>query len=238
MGAKSRIGLYGGTFDPVHLGHVAIAQNVCELFEIDRVIFVPAQIAPHKLESRVTPSLHRYAMLVLATQHDPRLFVSAYELESEYTSYTVDTLSYFKGILGPACDLFFIMGADSWADITSWRDWKRLLAVANHIVVTRPGYEIEAQSDELRGRLIDLRNLNRLDDELLESGTGRVFVTDAVMNEVSATEVRLAVNEGRLGELKQLVPEPVAEYIGKYGIYGRSNGPEFNSKREVFESAD
>ena len=236
MCARNRIALYGGTFDPVHLGHLAIARKVCELFEIDHVLFVPAQVAPHKVGREVTPAIHRYAMLSLATQHDKRLLVSTFELESSESGYTVDTLDHFKKAL-PDDDLFFIMGADSWAEISTWRDWRRLLTMANYIVVTRPGYNVSAPNEELRDRLIDIRSSGQEQrqqtgagiNEQLEGGSGKIFFTDAVMKDVSATEVRRVASEGRYSELAKLVPEPVAEYIGKYGIYRKSNEAKLNS---------
>jgi nicotinate-nucleotide adenylyltransferase len=236
MCARNRIALYGGTFDPVHLGHLAIARRVCELFEIDHVLFVPAQVAPHKVGRNVTPAIHRYAMLSLATQHDKSLLVSTFELESADSSYTVDTLGHFKRTM-PGSDLFFIMGADSWAEISTWRDWQRLLTMANHIVVTRPGYNIGVPNEELRDRLIDFRSKGQEqgqpgseeNKQLLEGGSGKIFLTDAVMKDVSATEVRRVASEGKYEELMQLVPEPVAEYIGKYGIYRKSNEAKLNS---------
>src|SRR4030095_917991 len=158
MGVRNRIALYGGTFDPVHVGHLEVARRVCELFEIDRVLFVPAHVAPHKVGRPVTPALHRYAMLILATQNDEHLFVSTFELESTDGGFTVDTLTHFQREFGDSIDLFFIMGADSWAEISTWRDWQRLLSLASHIVVTRPGYEITSPSKELRDRLIDIRS--------------------------------------------------------------------------------
>lgn len=235
MCARNRIALYGGTFDPVHLGHLSIARRVCELFEIDHVLFVPAQVAPHKVGRDVTPAIHRYAMLSLATQHDESLLVSTFELESSEPGYTVDTLDHFKKAL-PESDLFFIMGADSWAEISSWRDWQRLLTMANYIVVTRPGYNINAPNEELRDRLIDIRSSGHEQgqpsgagsNEHPEGGSGRIFLTDAVMKDISATEVRRVASEGRYEELAKLVPEPVAEYIGKYGIY-RRNEAKLNS---------
>src|SRR5262245_46321042 len=135
---KRRIAIYGGTFDPVHLGHFDVAKSVLQLFEIDEVVFVPALLAPHKLTRAVTSHLHRYAMLTLATQDDPQLVVSTFELEAADRRYTVDTVAHFKEQLGDAADLFFIMGADSWSEITTWREWERLLTIINHIVVTRP----------------------------------------------------------------------------------------------------
>jgi nicotinate-nucleotide adenylyltransferase len=170
-------------------------------------------------------------MLSLATQHDKSLLVSTFELESADSGYTVDTLGHFKQAL-PESDLFFIMGADSWAEISTWRDWQRVLTMANHIVVTRPGYNIGVPNEELRDRLIDLRSkeqgANR-NEQLLEGGSGKIFLTDAVMKDVSATEVRRVASEGRYEELAKLVPEAVAEYIGKYGIYRRSNEAKLNS---------
>lgn len=236
MCARNRIALYGGTFDPVHLGHLAIARRVCELFEIDQVLFVPAQVAPHKVGRDVTPAIHRYAMLSLATQQDKSLLVSTFELESSDPSYTVDTVGHFKRLL-PESDLFFIMGADSWAEISTWRDWQRLLTIANYIVVTRPGYDIGAPNEELRDRLIHFRSAQRehgqqtgagRNEEVFGSGLGKIFVTDAVMKDLSATEVRRVASEGRYEELLKLVPEPVAEYIGKYGIYRKSNEAKLN----------
>jgi nicotinate-nucleotide adenylyltransferase len=209
MCAQKRIALYGGTFDPVHIGHVEIARRVSEVFEIDRVIFIPAQMAPHKIGRPVTEPLHRYAMLVLATQDDPRLVVSTFELDDPHRRYTVDTVEHFQRELGDSSELFFIMGADSWSEITTWREWERLLTMTNHIVVTRPGYE---PSTTHVGAYAD-----------------RVHFTDAVMNDVSATNIRRLASEGRLDELVDLVPGPVLGYIGKYGIYRELNEAKFNS---------
>ena len=143
MSGKKRIAFYGGTFDPVHLGHLTVASTVSRIFEIDELLFVPAWIAPHKRDREVTPAIHRYAMLALATQHDARLRISRFELEAPDRSYTVETLAHFRAELGESAELFFVMGADSWAEIKTWREWERLLTMTNHIVVTRPGYEIE-----------------------------------------------------------------------------------------------
>ena len=232
MCARNRIAFYGGTFDPVHLGHLAIARRVCELFEIDQVLFVPAQVAPHKVGRDVTPAIHRYAMLSLATQHDKSLLVSTFELESSETGYTVDTLDHFRKTL-PESELFFIMGADSWAEISTWRDWQRLLGMANHIVVTRPGYEIGIPNEELRDRLIDVRSTQQqpgfVSKQVLEGGSGKIFITDAVMKDVAATSIRGLAAAGMFEELVQLVPEPVAEYIRKYELYRDTNETRLHS---------
>src|SRR5215216_4338101 len=124
MAAQKRIALYGGTFDPVHAGHVEVARRVSQLFEIEKVIFIPAQMAPHKIGRPVTEPIHRYAMLALATQDDPHLVISTFELGSPDRRYTVNTIAYFQRLFGNACELFFIMGADSWSEITTWREWE------------------------------------------------------------------------------------------------------------------
>ena len=152
MDRRKRIAFYGGTFDPVHLGHLAVAEEVLRLFEIDELRFVPAQVAPHKVSRAVTPALHRYAMLALATQDNDRLLVSSFELDEPERSYTVDTLAHFKADLAETSITFFIMGADSWNEITSWRDWERLLAMTSHIVVTRPGYDLSGEPPTRRRR--------------------------------------------------------------------------------------
>ena len=199
MCAKKRIALYGGTFDPVHAGHLEIARKVSEVFEIEKVIFIPAQMAPHKVGLPVTAPLHRYAMLALATQNDPRLVVSTYELDDPDRRYTVDTIEHFQRELNDSTELFFIMGADSWSEITTWREWERLLTMTNHIVVTRPGFELTKDHVGAYGAL--------------------VFFTDVVMNDVSATNIRRLASEGRTDGLVNLLPGPVLEYIKKYGIY-------------------
>ena len=206
-GAK-RIALYGGTFDPVHLGHLEVARKVSELFELDEIVFIPAQIAPHKIGRSVTEPIHRYAMLALATQDDPRLVISTFELDAPNRRYTVDTVAEFQRVLGQETELFFIMGADSWSEITTWREWERLLKMTNHIVVTRPGYEVPPAPAGL---------------------SERIFFTDAVRKDISATDIRRLAGAGRHEELEQLVPQSVANYIKKYRIYRDSNEAKLNS---------
>ena len=208
MPGVKRIALYGGTFDPVHSGHLEVARRVPELFEIDEVVFIPAQLAPHKVGRAVTEPIHRYAMLALATQDDARLRISTFELDAPDRRYTVDTVAHFQRTFGADTELFFIMGADSWAEIRTWREWERLLKMTNHIVVTRPGYEMPPAPPELKEKIL---------------------FTDAVMKDVSATNIRRLANEGRYDELDQVVPRSVANYIRKYEIYRNTNEAKLNS---------
>ncbi|HJX90308.1 MAG TPA: nicotinate-nucleotide adenylyltransferase [Pyrinomonadaceae bacterium] len=220
MCAKRRIALYGGTFDPVHLGHLEVARKVCELFEIEKVLFLPAQVAPHKLGKTVTEPIHRYAMLALATQDEPKLAVSTFEIEAANRRYTVDTVEHFVRTLGDTSNLFFIMGADSWVEITTWRDWKRLLTMVNHIVVTRPGYGLTGPV-EVSDRIVDLRSNDK--QGVPDVQGEKIYLTDVVMKDVSATQIRSMASKGRYDELTKLLSIPVVKYIEKYGIYQESN---------------
>ena len=232
--------MYGGTFDPVHVGHLEIARRVLQLFEIEKVLFIPAQIAPHKIGQDVTEPLHRYAMLALATQDDPQLLLSTFELDAPDRRYTVDTIDSFQRALGEEIELFFIMGADSWSEITTWREWERLLTMTNIVVVTRPGYEpTTADVGAIRERIVDLRSsLECADSSALWpkrcqgtalQGDSNIFFTGVVMNDVSATNIRRLASEGRTEELTGLLPRPVLEYIKKYGIYRELNEAKLNS---------
>ena len=220
MEQPKRIAIYGGTFDPVHSGHLEIARRVTQFFGINEFLFVPAKVAPHKLDREVLPALHRYAMLALATRADSRLCVSTFELDGPGRQYTVDTLDHFRSRFGESAELFFVMGADSWAEITTWREWRRLMMLANLIVVTRPGYEISAAAAtaETAASVIDLRGETEVGGAS-EPGSRKIFVTDAVMIDVSATEIRRAASEDDNDKLTRLVPLEVAEYIRKYRLY-------------------
>jgi nicotinate-nucleotide adenylyltransferase len=143
-------------------------------------------------------------MLALATQDDPKLLISSFELDALDRCYTVDTVTHFQRALGDSTELFFIMGADSWAEITMWREWERLLTLINFIVVTRPGYEPGT------------------------THASNIFFTDVVMNDASATNIRQLAREDRYDELRNLLPGPVLEYIKKYEIYRELNEAKLN----------
>ena len=214
---KKRIAFYGGTFDPVHCGHIAVAKNLLSLFDLDEFVFLPAFHAPHKPDRTPTSAYHRFAMLVLATQHEKGISVSTLELDHRKKSYTVETLPELMS-LHPEADIFFVMGADSWVDIKTWREWEKVLLMTNHIVVTRPGYEItiEHVSDAVRERIVDLRGQTNL--ARLAQGS-RIYVTDAVKADVSATDIRDDIGEDARFDRVDDVPQEVAKYIEKYELY-------------------
>jgi nicotinate-nucleotide adenylyltransferase len=228
---RRRIGIYGGTFDPVHCGHLAVAEAVSNAFALDRIIFVPAFTPPHKRKRVISSPFHRMAMLALATADSPKMFISTVELEAPSRPYTIETLGLLRTELQPA-RLFFVMGADSFADVTSWREYEAILSEYDVVVVTRPGYPdrdacdgdqngeeaVGALAPQLSRRIVDLRGGACPSDEDLKSP--RVYLTDYVSIDVSATGIREAVERGR--SIDGLVPPPVAAYVEKYRLYQKS----------------
>lgn len=232
-----KIAFYGGSFDPVHNGHLEIARTLLELFALDEFWFVPAFHAPHKKDKKVSSAFCRYAMLALATQNEPKIKISTIELEAPEKPYTIETLTKLKNHYGDSAQIFFVMGADSWQEIDTWRDWQKLLLLTNFIVVTRPNFEIETAhvTREIRQRIVDLR---KIDNTKTQRRTGamreiakdegqrtkdetEIFVTDAVLLDVSSTAIRQEIASQNGGNWRKLVSESVADYIEKYKLYIR-----------------
>ena len=228
-----RIAFYGGSFDPIHCGHLTIARRLSEIFELDEFVFIPAFHAPHKKDKKPTSAFHRFAMIALATNAEAKIKVSKMELELPERPYTVETLGRLKNELSDT-QIFFVMGADSWQDILTWREWETVLTMVNIIVVTRPDYEIGFShvTDAIREKIVDLRGKfnaktqrrkGAKESEIwnLESG---IYITDAVQIDVSATEIRQKIKENS-DDWRENVPLSVAKYIEKYELYKKSAQP-------------
>lgn len=156
---QKRIAFYGGSFDPVHIGHLEIARTLIGEFDLDEFCFVPAYHAPHKRENKPASPFHRFAMLSAVTDSEESLTVSTVELDDPDHPYSIETLGKLKDL--HADDrLYFVIGADSWEEITTWRRWEEVLTAVDIIVVTRPGFEIgfDHVTDEIRERIADLRS--------------------------------------------------------------------------------
>jgi nicotinate-nucleotide adenylyltransferase len=216
-----RVAIYGGSFDPVHNGHLEVARGVLELFELNEVLFVPACVPPHKRTVGISSAFHRFAMLALATEHDELLRISTSELDVPDRPYAVDTVARMQAEIGAGTRLFFMIGADSWAEITTWYDWRRLLKMCDLIVAARPGHELSGKVPADAVEVVDASGLNKQDiAELLKSNSGpRTFLTDAAMVDVAATAIRAAARSREMDKLGDMVPAPVANYIEKYELY-------------------
>ncbi|MGE5485326.1 MAG: nicotinate-nucleotide adenylyltransferase [Ignavibacteriales bacterium] len=200
-----RLGVMGGTFDPIHYGHLLAADEVRTGFGLDRVLFIPSGHPPHKQGKKITDGLHRYTMAVLATVDHPQFSVSTIELDRPGLSYSVDTVSALKAGLPEDSELVFITGADAITEILSWKDAERLLSLCDFVAVTRPGYTMSG--------------IDRL-KEHLGSLAARVHVFPITGFAISSSDIRERVRTGR--PIRYLVPAAVEEYIHKMGFYTQS----------------
>ncbi|HLM61547.1 MAG TPA: nicotinate (nicotinamide) nucleotide adenylyltransferase, partial [Pyrinomonadaceae bacterium] len=167
-----RIAFYGGSFDPPHNGHLTIARRMIDLLALDEFVFVPAFHAPHKKDKKPTSAFYRFAMLALATGDKEKMRVSKIELDAPEKPYTFETQAKLKRKFAGA-EIFFVIGADSWAEIDTWREWERVLTQTNIIVVTRPGSEIGFThvNEKIRKRIVDLRKKRESKSESREIKT-------------------------------------------------------------------
>ena len=204
LSGLKRIGLMGGTFDPVHLGHLVTAEAVRTGFELDKVIFVPAGQPPHKTDKNVTPKEKRWLMTELATVTNPWFEISPVELNRTGLSYSADTVSYFRERMDEDSELFFITGADAILEILTWKKLDILFAGCTLIAATRPGFQPKTVSEWLG---------QQLDPVYLE----KVITIEVPAMAISSTDVRERVAMGR--SIKYLVPETVEQYIHKQGLY-------------------
>ncbi|MEW6525014.1 MAG: nicotinate-nucleotide adenylyltransferase [Bacillota bacterium] len=201
-GRSLTIGVMGGTFDPIHYGHLVAAEEVLTGLGLDRVIFVPSARPPHKQPGAVTSARHRYIMTVLATVGHPRFTVSALELERPGPSYTIDTIDELKACYGHDVELRFITGLDAVLEICTWKDHQRLLEKCQFIAVTRPGHAVSA----LTGLILQLGDLGK-----------KVQPFNITALDISSSEIRRRVRQGQ--SIRFLLPDSVYEYIEKNGLY-------------------
>lgn len=189
-----RIGIMGGTFDPIHHGHLVAASEAQNVFDLDEVIFVPTWAQPFKKGRRVSPAEHRYLMTVIATASNPRFTVSRVDIDRGGTTYTIDTLNDITAEY-PGAELYFITGADALEQILTWKDSEEIFGLAHLIGVTRPGH------------LLSDSGLPR----------DRVSLLEVPAMAISSTDCRRRIGEGI--PVWYLVPDGVVQYIRKYGLY-------------------
>jgi len=203
-----RIGILGGTFDPIHNGHLSAAQSVAKTFQTDEIHFVPAYRAPHKQPEGITSAFHRFAMVALATIPFAQFRTSNIEVDSLEKRYTVQTLEQMKS-LHPGASLIFVLGTDMFQEIETWKEYRRLFELAHFAVVHRPGFEF-------RKDITPFRVLNENDRPTLPDSPG-VFYLPFVHQPVSSTGIR---NDCRMGaEISHLLPAPVWSYIERHKLY-------------------
>jgi len=203
-----RIAILGGTFDPIHNGHLAAAQSVAETFQVDEFHFVPAFTPPHKTSCGMTSPFHRFAMVALATISIERCRTSTIEVDALEKRYTVETLETMKKSF-PGAELLFVVGTDMYQEIESWRDYRRLFELAHLVVVNRPGFPF-------REDVAPFQILREKKSVTLPARTG-VFYLPFIEQPISSTEIR---DDRRRGaNVSQWLPPLVWTYIEKHKLY-------------------
>lgn len=187
-----KIGLLGGTFDPIHNGHIALAERAQETLDLDRVVFIPAAIPPHKDERTITPTVHRVRMLELALEGKSSFEISDFEIAQEKVVYTVDTLKAFHRMYPPECEFFFLVGSDFVAEYTTWKEYSSLSELAVFVIATRPGFTFSNIPDGMQ-------------------------TLEGDFPLVSSTDIRIIIRNRE--NFSRYLPSPVYAYIKENGLY-------------------
>lgn len=192
----------GGTFDPIHYGHLVTAEEARAQFRLDKMLFIPTGVPPHKVERPdVSEPEHRYLMTVLATATHPHFVVSRMEIDRKGPSYTIETVRELHREMGSDLELFFVTGADAVMEILTWRQPEQIVKLARFIAATRPGYPMD--------------RFHELADEGIAKA---VTVMEVPALAISSSDIRARVRDGR--PIRFLTPDPVAVYVAKNGLYG------------------
>lgn len=204
--AGTSLGILGGTFDPIHIGHLRMAEHVFNSMELEKIIFIPAYVPPHKLGQDFAPAQDRYAMTELAVAANPHFIVSDMELKRTGVSYTIDTIRQLHAQYGDR-ELNFIIGADSVAQLHTWHNIEEMLELTRFVAVWRPGYE---------------GAMEEMVQHLGQRARERVLLLDTPVYDISSTEIRTRIRQG--ASLAGLVPQAVEKYIYEHGLYGCQMG--------------
>jgi nicotinate-nucleotide adenylyltransferase len=207
-----RIAILGGTFDPIHNGHLAAAQSVAEVFQVDEVHFVPAFSPPHKQSRGITSPFHRFAMVALATVSFDRFRTSTIEVDALERRYTVETLDAMKQIY-PGSELLFIIGTDMYQEIETWKNFRRLFELAYLVIVNRPGFAF--REDVAPYQILSERKSPALTHDLSKGPA--VFYLPFVEQPISSTEIRNDCKRGQ--QVSQWLPPTVWSYIEQNKLY-------------------
>ena len=213
----TRVGILGGTFDPVHNGHLAVAEAVHQALALSNILFVPAFLPPHKPTYTISPFAHRAAMLELAVANTPGFSVSRLEAERVGPSYSIDTLRTLAQSLGNQVHLFFIIGMDAFAEIHTWKAYRELLNYASFVVIGRPDHCQQSCGQTVAANFPGYTLNEARGCWQGGSGQGGIHPVAMAPVKVSSTEIREAVRQGK--EIGTLVPSAVADYIEAQGLY-------------------
>ncbi|MDX9710218.1 MAG: nicotinate-nucleotide adenylyltransferase [Trichloromonas sp.] len=211
-----KLGILGGTFNPIHLAHLRIAEEVREARALDRVLFIPAAVPPHKPLAGDIPFAQRLAMVEAAIADHPAFAVSDIENRRPGKSYSVHTLEALRRE-APAAELFFIIGLDSFRDLSTWKEYQRLFDLTHLVVAARPGAAEGDPKSLLPIAIMKDFCYNRASNSLEHRGGNSIFFVEETLLDISSTRIRRMVATGR--SIRYLVPAPVLDYIDRHGLY-------------------
>jgi len=212
------VGIFGGTFDPIHNGHLAVARAAQRRFRPDLIYFVPCGQPPHKRDPELSDYLHRFTMVALACAGQPRFLPSLLEagpdLRGGRRYYSIQTVRRLRRLLGPRAQLYFLLGADAFVYLPTWKSFRPLIRLCDFIVVSRPGFDLRRAQRVLPPELVRKGNGSAMTIRLSQSA---IHFLPGLKADVSATDIRRRARRGQ--RLTALVPPAVADYIGKMELY-------------------
>lgn len=216
--ANQPVGLLGGTFDPIHFGHLRLAEELAEVLQLDQVRFIPAGQPPHRGQPRATAA-QRLEMVQRAVAGNPRFVVDAREVNRAAPSYSVDTLTALRAELPKNTPLVLFMGGDAFLGLTTWHEWRRIFDLAHIAVAHRPGYSLASWEDAMPDQLRTLLSTRRCEHaaEILERAAGRVFLHPITQLDISASQIRNRALRGL--SLRYLLPDSVIDFINENPLY-------------------
>jgi len=212
-----RWGLLGGTFDPIHFGHLRGAEEMLEIFNLNRIIFVPSSMPPHKLEGEITSFNHREQMIRLAIEDNVNFSFSEVEKLRAGKSYSMETVEYILNKYMKDLELYFIVGQDAFQAVTTWKDWERLLLLCNFAVMTRPGYDDMRLNEILPKEFAEKFTYDEKNDGFNGPTGHTIYFRHVSFLDISSSRMREMVREGK--SIKYLAPDKVRQYITKNSLY-------------------
>jgi nicotinate-nucleotide adenylyltransferase len=212
-----RLGLFGGTFNPMHYGHLRSAEEVCQALGLTRLWFIPAGQPPHKTAQGITPFEVRLEMSRLAVGDHPVMSVSDLEGQRPGRSYSIETLRQISQELGPTWELYFILGLDAILEIATWKDYKDLFTLSHFVVLDRPGYDRQRLGEVLLGEVHSLFQPLKEESGFQHPSGFKVFLQATTLMDISGTGIREMVRHGR--SIRYLLPEAVRKYIITQKLY-------------------
>ncbi len=222
INGRAKYGIFGGTFDPIHMGHLRTAEEVAQQLGLTKLYLIPAATPPHKHKVHVSRFQHRFKMAKMAVGRSEVLEVSDLEAKRQGPSYSVDTLRELCSSLGPKNDLYFVLGLEAFFEIHTWKDYTNIFELAHLVVIYRRGYRFEDVFPYLRGHKITLSPAAESNRFIFTSGKSLIHVRPTQMD-ISSTKIRKLVKEGK--SIRFLVPDQVMNYISEKGLYGKNEIP-------------